>query len=80
MRHCHGGESPGSVAMEIIVNGEAQEIPEGATVAQLLESMKIPTAGTAVARNDTVVRKAQHADTVLAAGDRIEIIRAVAGG
>jgi thiamine biosynthesis protein ThiS len=66
--------------MEIQVNDMAVECPEGCTVAQLLEQMNIPTGGTAVARNDQVVRKAKHAETVLSPGDRIEIIRAVAGG
>ena len=66
--------------MEIRVNDQPKEVAEGTTVAQLLEQMGIPTAGTAVARNDAVVRKAQHAETVLENGDRIEIIRAVAGG
>ncbi len=66
--------------MQIILNGEPAECPDGCTVADLLAQRNIPSAGTAVARNDAVVRKTRHADTVLADGDRIEIIRAVAGG
>jgi sulfur carrier protein len=66
--------------MEIIVNGDLKTILDGFSVAQLLESLCIPTAGTAVACNDSVVRKAAYADTVLHPGDRVEIIRAVAGG
>jgi len=66
--------------MQIIVNGTATECAEGATVAQLLEQLGIAIAGTAVARNDTIVRKAAYADTHLESGDRVEIIHAVAGG
>jgi thiamine biosynthesis protein ThiS len=66
--------------MEILVNGQAEQCAEGCTVAQLLEQLHIPTAGTAVARNETVVRRGLYAETVLVAGDRIEIINAVAGG
>lgn len=66
--------------MEIILNGQTTECPEGSTVAAVLAQLDIPTAGTAVARNDMVVRKANYAATILAPGDRIEIIRAVAGG
>ncbi len=66
--------------MQIIVNGEARECAEGVSVGQLLEGMSIPPAGTAVARNDVLVRKAQYADTILQPGDRVEIIHAVAGG
>lgn len=66
--------------MRISVNGKEIECPDGCSVARLLEQLDVPTAGTAVARNDAVVRKAVYADTLLTADDRIEIIRAVAGG
>ena len=66
--------------MEILLNGTPTDCPDGATVAQLLAQLAIPPTGTAVARNEAVVRKAAYADTPLAPGDRIEIIRAVAGG
>lgn len=66
--------------IQIQVNGTLTELPDGTTVAQLLAQLEVGTAGTAVARNDTVVRKALYGETLLQAGDRIEIIRAVAGG
>ena len=66
--------------MQIQLNGQATDCPDGCTVAELLEHLNIPTAGTAVARNETVVHKADYAATTLAPDDRIEIIRAVAGG
>ena len=66
--------------MEILVNVETTECADGCTVAELLTQLGIPTAGTALARNDTVVRKSDYAATRLAPGDRVEIIRAVAGG
>lgn len=66
--------------MYIFVNGEKTECPDGSTVADLLVQLDVPPTGTAVARNDTVVRKALHTETVLREGDRIEIIHAVAGG
>ena len=66
--------------MQITVNGQPTECAEGITVAQLLAQMHIPTAGTAVARNDALVRKAVYEETRLASGDRVEIIHAVAGG
>lgn len=66
--------------MKIIINGNESDIDKGYTVAQLIEKLQIPLAGTAVACNDRVVRKAMYEQTVLQAGDRVEIIRAVAGG
>jgi sulfur carrier protein len=66
--------------MKIIVNGQQTECPDGSTVADLLARLDVPPTGTAVARNDAVVRKALYAETVMQAGDRIEVIHAVAGG
>ena len=66
--------------IEIKINGTAHSISAGETIADLLVELKIPHSGTAVACNDTVVRKALYAETLLIAGDRVEIIRAVAGG
>lgn len=66
--------------MKILVNGQTREIADGTTVASLLSELEAPGAGIAVARNDAVVRRAAFASETLDDGDRIEIIRAVAGG
>lgn len=66
--------------MKLIINGEQREVAEGLTVARLLEMMRIPTSGTAVARNDRVIHRNEHGGIPIEEGDRIEIIRAVAGG
>ena len=66
--------------MLIQLNGQPCDCPDGCTVAELLQRLDVPTAGAALARNDAVVRKAAYAETTLEPGDRIEIIRAVAGG
>ncbi|MDQ2872748.1 MAG: sulfur carrier protein ThiS [Candidatus Eremiobacteraeota bacterium] len=62
------------------VNGEVREFPEGTTIAQLLQTLERPSVGIAVALNDRVVRRFEFVSQVLADGDRIEIIKAVAGG
>jgi sulfur carrier protein len=62
------------------VNGEEYELPEGATIAQLLAQVHAPERGIAVAKNDRVVRRAAFEEEPISDGDRIEIIRAVAGG
>jgi sulfur carrier protein len=67
--------------MIAIVNGSERDLPAGTTVARLLEELGIAgTDGIAVAHNERVVPRAHFAERELAAGDRIEIIRAVAGG
>jgi sulfur carrier protein len=62
------------------VNGSERDVPDGTTVAELLHDLGAPSAGIAVAVNERVVPGTQHGTTALADGDRIEIIRAVAGG
>ena len=66
--------------MKAIVNGETRELADGTTVADLLEELGTPRIGIAVARNDRVVRRADYDSHVIADGDSIEIIKAVAGG
>jgi sulfur carrier protein len=62
------------------VNGEERELPDGTTVAALLEQLGAPHSGIAVACNHSVVRRAEYASRTIAHGDVIEIIKAVAGG
>lgn len=66
--------------MRVTVNGEEREVPEGLTVAALLAHIGVPRDGVAVAKNDHVVRRAMLDAQAVEHGDRIEVIRAVAGG
>jgi len=62
------------------VNGVEHELPPGTTVAQLLREIGAPQVGLAVAVNGSVVRGNMHEALVIAEGDAVEIVRAVAGG
>jgi sulfur carrier protein len=62
------------------INGEERELPEGMTVAVLLEQLGTPKSGIAVACNEHVVRRAEYETRVIVDGDALEIIKAVAGG
>jgi len=66
--------------MQVILNGEQQEIRDDITVAELLHDLEIILQYGAVAVNRRVVRKRDHEATYLKAGDRIEIVRPVGGG
>ncbi|MDP9111578.1 MAG: sulfur carrier protein ThiS [Candidatus Eremiobacteraeota bacterium] len=66
--------------MKAFVNGRECELSGELTLVGLLEHLGAPTAGIAVAKNDRVVRRAAFASELVREGDRIEIIRAVAGG
>lgn len=66
--------------MNLLVNGEPRELPEGSTVLSLLESLGLAGALVAVERNQSIVPRAQHATTELSAGDSIEVVHFVGGG
>lgn len=64
----------------ITVNGGAMRIAAGATVADLLAQMDTAGKRVAVERNGEIVPKSRHAQTALAADDRLEVVIAVGGG
>ncbi|MBI3996570.1 MAG: sulfur carrier protein ThiS [Candidatus Omnitrophica bacterium] len=66
--------------MSIVVNGQAREVAEGATVTQLLEQLKIEPARVVVELNLTILKRAEHPTTVLKEGDRVEVVHFVGGG
>ncbi|MBV8116420.1 MAG: sulfur carrier protein ThiS [Candidatus Eremiobacteraeota bacterium] len=66
--------------MKATVNGELRELPDGVTIGLLLELLGTARTGIAVARNHRVVRRHDYDSDRIGEGDRIEIIKAVAGG
>ncbi len=66
--------------MQVVLNGEAKQLPDGATVTTLLASLGLDQRRVAVELNERVVPKAQHAETRLGDGDRLEIVTFVGGG
>ncbi|CAN5140390.1 sulfur carrier protein ThiS [soil metagenome] len=65
---------------DVIVNGESRSIAIGTTVAGLIGDLGFADRRVAVERNREVVPRAQHATTVLAANDRLEVVTFVGGG
>ena len=70
----------GLETMRLTVNGSEKDVEAGVTVASLLATLALRRDGVAVALNDDVVPRAEHATRTLNDGDRLEIIVAVAGG
>jgi sulfur carrier protein len=66
--------------MQIVVNGQSVEVPEGLTIAGLLDQLGVRRDHTAVALNREIARRTSHATTVLREGDRLEIVHPMAGG
>ena len=66
--------------LQIVVNGEALRVPEGASVADLLDRLKVASPRVAVERNREIVPKASYRATALAEGDVFEVVEFVGGG
>jgi sulfur carrier protein len=66
--------------MRMTINGEERDVADGATIAAVLAGLDLRRDGIAVALNDDVVPRTEHAERTLHDGDRLEIIVAVAGG
>lgn len=73
-------EAGGNGAVRITVNGELRTLPAGATVADVVQALGFATAQVAVERNKVIVRRADHASTRLADGDRLEVVTLFGGG
>ena len=66
--------------MDITLNGESRSLPDAMTVAGLLAHLGLGDKRVAVERNGVIVPRSRHAETALAADDRIEIVHAIGGG
>lgn len=66
--------------MRIQLNGEPFELPEGQTVAELLDRLELVGRRVAVELNLDIVPRSQHAATALREGDRVEVVHAIGGG
>ena len=68
--------------MNVTVNGAAQELRPGATVADVVASLGHQPSGRGVAAalNGEVVRRAEWGATEVREGDRLEVLEATQGG
>jgi thiamine biosynthesis protein ThiS len=62
------------------INGELREVPEGLTLAALIEWLKLPRDRVAVERNLEIVPRARWNVTPIQAGDQLEVVHLVGGG
>ena len=66
--------------IEITVNGDTQRHAAPLLIADLLQNMALTGKKVAVERNGEIVPRGAHGATLLADGDRLEIVVAVGGG
>jgi sulfur carrier protein len=66
--------------MDVMVNGAPRALPDGLTVARLLEQLAVEPERVVVEVNLGILKRAEHAARVLQPGDRVEIVQFVGGG
>ncbi|GAB6154082.1 hypothetical protein JCM17380_28320 [Desulfosporosinus burensis] len=66
--------------MQIILNGEAQELKQECTVFQLLEDKAVTLKAAAVELNGKILKQELWQSTVINAGDSLEILIFMGGG
>ncbi len=68
------------LTVEIVLNGESVSVPEGLTVAGLLNHLRVDPARVAVEVNRQLIRKEERSDVGIAAGAEVEVVHFVGGG
>lgn len=66
--------------MDITLNGDPATVADDSTIAGLLAAQGLAERRVAVEVNGQIVPRGRHAEHVLQAGDRVEIVHALGGG
>lgn len=64
----------------VVANGRRVEAPLPCTLEEFLRSQSLPPRSVVVEHNGEAVPPSEFGQRLLAAGDRLEIVRVVAGG
>jgi thiamine biosynthesis protein ThiS len=66
--------------VEIILNGQAKEIPDPSSLADLVSSLGLPAHRLAIEHNLKIVKRERWKQQYLSPGDKVEIVHFVGGG
>ena len=66
--------------MQLTVNGQSRELPDGTDLPGLLELLGLRRGSVVVELNGTALVPSEVPAATLTDGDRLELVRAVAGG
>lgn len=66
--------------MIVTLNGETRDLPDGTGLVALIEQLGLRPGSVVVERNGEALVRSEMAAITLADGDRLELVRAVAGG
>lgn len=66
--------------MRVIANGKAIDLETRTTIAEFIRARGLDPRYVVVERNGEAMERQRYSDTQLVDGDRLELVRAVAGG
>ncbi|MBD3669648.1 MAG: sulfur carrier protein ThiS [Gammaproteobacteria bacterium] len=66
--------------MQITLNGESKEIPDGSSAQQLIDSLGLANKRLAMEVNQEIVPRSTFEQHRLQEGDSVEIVHAIGGG
>ena len=66
--------------MEIVLNGDARDVPDGCTLAGLLELLELDPSRVAVELNREIIKPPRWPETILQPDAQVEIVMFVGGG
>ena len=66
--------------MHLVVNGSPRQVADGTSMVQLLVDLGLRVGSVVVEHNGTALLRSEVEAAQLADGDRLELVRAVAGG
>ena len=66
--------------MEVTLNGRPRHVPDPCTVEELILAVDLDPRFVIVEHNGEPVERKRYGDVAVAPGDRLELVRAVAGG
>ncbi|MFN0250282.1 MAG: sulfur carrier protein ThiS [Kofleriaceae bacterium] len=69
-----------STSIDVVINGQRRIVNAGTTISALIVELGLDGKPVAVECNREVVPRARHATTILADGDRLEVVTFVGGG
>ena len=66
--------------MQVTINGEAREVPDGVTLRELIGFLGLDGSRIAVELNRGIVKRDDWAETPVAEGSKLEVVMFVGGG
>jgi thiamine biosynthesis protein ThiS len=66
--------------MQVVINGEGQDIPEGLTLEELVKHLRLEGGRVAIERNREIVKRELWEQVRVEPNDQLEIVHFVGGG